>query len=130
MAVTTEAILAQGPAAAIRFIVLIGFVSLFSDMTYEGAQSMVGPYLDTLGASAIVVGIVAGFGKLIGYVIRLLSGYVMRAVIGSMAPRRRRGTVFGLFHAMFGIAWFIGSALGCGGCGLVARAALVAVMNR
>jgi MFS family permease len=35
----------------------------------------------------------------------------MRAVIGSMAPSRRRGTAFGLFHTMFGIAWFIGSAL-------------------
>jgi MFS-type transporter involved in bile tolerance (Atg22 family) len=35
---------------------------------------------------------------------------VMRALIGSMAPRARRGTAFGLFHAIFGIAWFIGSA--------------------
>ena len=36
---------------------------------------------------------------------------VMRAVIGSMAPRERRGTAFGLFHTVFGIAWFIGSVL-------------------
>jgi MFS-type transporter involved in bile tolerance (Atg22 family) len=36
---------------------------------------------------------------------------VMRAVIGSMAPRRLRGTCFGLFQAMFGTAWFVGSAL-------------------
>lgn len=36
---------------------------------------------------------------------------VMRAVIGSMAPRDRRGTAFGLFHTIFGVAWFIGSAL-------------------
>jgi MFS-type transporter involved in bile tolerance (Atg22 family) len=35
----------------------------------------------------------------------------MRAVIGAMAPRERRGTAFGLFHAIFGVAWFIGSAL-------------------
>jgi hypothetical protein len=63
-------------AAAIRFIVLIGFVSLFGDMTYEGARSIVGPYLSTLGASATVVGIVAGLGELIGYAIRLLSGYL------------------------------------------------------
>ena len=35
----------------------------------------------------------------------------MRAIIGSMAPRERRGTAFGLFHTVFGIAWFVGSAL-------------------
>jgi MFS family permease len=36
---------------------------------------------------------------------------VMRAVIGSMAPPDRRGTVFGLFHAVVGVAWFVGSVL-------------------
>jgi len=62
--------------AAIRFIVLIGVVSLFGDMTYEGARSITGPYLATLGASATIVGVVAGFGELVGYGIRLLSGYI------------------------------------------------------
>jgi MFS family permease len=62
--------------AALRFIILIGFVSLFGDMTYEGARSIIGPFLATLGASATVVGITAGFGELVGYAIRLFSGYV------------------------------------------------------
>jgi MFS family permease len=62
--------------AAMRFIVLIGFVSLFGDMTYEGARSIIGPFLASLGASAAVVGITAGFGELVGYGLRLLSGYV------------------------------------------------------
>jgi MFS family permease len=62
--------------AALRFIILIGFVSLFGDMTYEGARSIIGPFLATLGASATVVGITAGFGELVGYGIRLCSGYV------------------------------------------------------
>jgi MFS family permease len=62
--------------AALRFIVLIGVVSLFGDMTYEGARSITGPYLATLGASATIVGVVAGFGELVGYAIRLLSGYI------------------------------------------------------
>ena len=62
--------------AAIRFVVLIGFVSLFGDMTYEAARSIAGPYLATLGASAAVVGFVAGFGELVGYAIRLISGYI------------------------------------------------------
>ena len=61
---------------AVRFIVLLGVVSLFADMTYEGARSITGPYLALLGASATVVGFVAGFGELVGYALRLLSGYV------------------------------------------------------
>jgi MFS family permease len=62
--------------AALRFIILIGVVSLFADMTYEGARSITGPYLGVLGASATVVGIVAGLGELIGFGIRLLAGWL------------------------------------------------------
>jgi MFS family permease len=61
---------------AIKFVVLLGIVSLFADMTYEGARSITGQYLAVLGASGTVVGIVAGFGELIGYGFRLVSGYV------------------------------------------------------
>jgi MFS family permease len=63
-------------ASALRFVVLIGVVSLFADMTYEGARSITGPYLAVLGASGTIVGIVAGFGELIGYGLRLVSGYI------------------------------------------------------
>lgn len=59
-----------------RFIVLLGIVSLFADMTYESARSITGPYLALLGASATLVGIVSGFGELVGYGVRLVSGYV------------------------------------------------------
>lgn len=45
-------------------------------MTYEGARSITGQYLAVLGASGTIVGIVAGFGELIGYGFRLISGYV------------------------------------------------------
>lgn len=61
---------------AIRFIVLLGIISLFADMTYEGARSINGPYLALLGASATTVGIVAGLGELIGHSLRLVSGYI------------------------------------------------------
>jgi MFS family permease len=64
------------PSAAMTFVILLGFVSLFADMTYEGARAVTGPYLAILGASATVVGIVAGFGELIGYALRLVSGYL------------------------------------------------------
>jgi predicted MFS family arabinose efflux permease len=59
---------------ALRFVILIGVVSLFADMAYEGARSITGPYLAVLGASATVVGIVAGVGELLGYSLRLVSG--------------------------------------------------------
>lgn len=61
---------------ALKFVVLLGVVSLFADMTYEAARSISGPYLALLGASGTIVGFVAGFGELIGYGLRLVSGYV------------------------------------------------------
>jgi len=61
---------------AFQFIILLGIVSLFGDITYEGARSIIGPYLAVLGASASIVGLVAGFGEFIGYALRLISGYV------------------------------------------------------
>lgn len=55
---------------AFKFVILLGVVSLFADMTYEGARSTTGPFLALLGASGTIVGIVAGFGELIGYGLR------------------------------------------------------------
>jgi MFS family permease len=83
---------------ALRFIVLIGVVSLFGDMTYEGARSIVGPYLATLGASAAIVGVVAGFGELVGYAIRLLSGY-----IGDRTGRYWTVTIIGYILNLFAV---------------------------
>jgi MFS family permease len=62
--------------SALKFVLLLGVVSLFADMTYEGARSIAGPYLAVLGASGTIVGIVAGFGELVGYGLRLVSGYI------------------------------------------------------
>jgi len=61
---------------AMKFVVLLGIVSLFADATYEGARSVTGPYLAILGASGTAVGIIAGLGELIGYSLRLVSGYI------------------------------------------------------
>jgi MFS family permease len=55
-------------------VVLLGVVSLLADTTYEGARSVTGPFLAILGASGAAVGFVAGFGELIGYILRLVSG--------------------------------------------------------
>jgi predicted MFS family arabinose efflux permease len=62
------------PAAALRFVVSFGVVSLFADMTYEGMRSISGPYLALLGASGTAVGLIAGGGELLGYTLRLGSG--------------------------------------------------------
>ncbi|MBI3007066.1 MAG: MFS transporter [candidate division NC10 bacterium] len=61
---------------AVGFIIFIGVVSLFGDMTYEGARSITGPFLAVLGAGATAVGVVAGLGELVGYAVRLASGYL------------------------------------------------------
>lgn len=60
---------------AVQFILLFGVISAFGDITYEGARSVYGPYLGYLGASAIIIGIISGFGEFVGYVLRLVSGY-------------------------------------------------------
>src|SRR5574337_549745 len=59
---------------AFRFVLLIGVLSLFADSTYEGSRGMLGPFLATLGATGFVVGVVTGFGELLGYGVRLVSG--------------------------------------------------------
>jgi MFS family permease len=59
---------------AVKFVVLIGIISFFADFVYEGARSVTGPYLAILGASATLVGVIAGLGELLGYGLRLASG--------------------------------------------------------
>ncbi|MGE0578850.1 MFS transporter [Reyranella sp.] len=61
---------------AFTFVLIMGVVNLFSDMTYEGGAAMNGQYMATLGASAAVISITAGAGEFLGYVVRSVSGYV------------------------------------------------------
>ena len=60
--------------AAFSFILLMGIVSLFSDMTHEGAASIMGAYLSLAGASAAAIGFVSGLGEFIGYSLRIITG--------------------------------------------------------
>jgi MFS family permease len=64
----------QLKSAALKFVIAIGIVSLFADWAYEGARSITGPYLAVLGASGALVGFIAGFGELLGYGLRIVSG--------------------------------------------------------
>jgi MFS family permease len=61
--------------SALQFVLIIGIVNFFADFTYEGARGIVGPFLGSLGASAAIVGFVAGLGELLGYGLRSVSGY-------------------------------------------------------
>ncbi len=61
-------------SAAVKFVVMIGVLSVFADFTYEGSRSILGPYLALLAASGTAVGVVTGFGELLGYGLRLVSG--------------------------------------------------------
>ena len=60
--------------SAWRVVWWFGFVSLAADMVYEGARSMYGPLLASLGASAVVVGLVTGAGEAMALVLRLVFG--------------------------------------------------------
>jgi MFS family permease len=59
-----------------------GVVSLAADMVYEGARSVTGPLLASLGASAVLVGLVSGAGE--------ATALLLRVVFGSWADRSKR----------------------------------------
>jgi MFS family permease len=62
--------------AAFQFVLTMGVVNLFADLTYEGGGSINGAFLGTLGAGAVTVSIIAGLGEFLGYGLRVLSGYL------------------------------------------------------
>jgi hypothetical protein len=128
-------------SSAMKFVLMIGVLSLFADFTYEGSRSILGPYLAHMSVSATAVGIVTGFGELAGYSLRLVSGrladltgkfwpitifgYVIQmlsvpalalvdswpAAVAPMVPPQRRASAYGLFTAGYGLFWFLGSAV-------------------
>jgi MFS family permease len=64
------------PSKVLQFVLLLGVVNLFADMTYEGGRSILGPFLAQLGASAAIVSIVSGVGEFFGYTLRAAAGYL------------------------------------------------------
>jgi len=65
---------ASSSRVAMRFVLLIGVLSFFADFTYEGARSILGPYLGSLHATAFAIGVVTGLGELLGYGLRFFTG--------------------------------------------------------
>jgi predicted MFS family arabinose efflux permease len=72
----TAAVRRHAKSTALRFVLLVGVMSFFADFAYEGSRGILGPYLALLGASGTAVGVVTGFGELLGYGLRLVSGRV------------------------------------------------------
>lgn len=65
------------PAAGLsawRFVTTFGVVSMLADIVYEGARSITGPLLASLGATAVVVGVVTGVGEAAALILRVVSG--------------------------------------------------------
>lgn len=88
-----------------KFIILVGIISLFSDMTHEGARTIPGPFLGLLGAGAIIVSTVAGLGEFLGYAVRFVSG--------SLADRTRR--YWPITYVGYGVQMFSVPALALAG---------------
>ena len=65
---------AQPKISALRFVAWFGLVSALGDVVYEGARSVIGPYLATFGASAATVGLITGIGEAVALVLRLGTG--------------------------------------------------------
>ncbi len=62
--------------AAMSFIVLMAVVSLFNDMTFEGAASVLGAYETLLGMPTVWLTAISGAGALLGCSLRMLFGYL------------------------------------------------------
>lgn len=66
-----------GPGPRLKawsFILAFGWISLLGDFVYEGARSITGPLLASLGASAVAVGLITGVGEAAALLLRLVSG--------------------------------------------------------
>jgi hypothetical protein len=69
---TSQSRLSISSSPAFVFVLTMGIVNLFSDMTYEAGGAINGQFMATLGASAAIVSITAGLGEFLGYALRSL----------------------------------------------------------
>ena len=74
--------------SAWRFVTVFGTISLLADFVYEGARSITGPLLASLGATGLVVGVVTGIGE----------AAALGVAAGVGAADRPHPTVLGVDH--------------------------------
>ena len=87
---------------AVRFIVCLGIVSLFADMTYEGAYSIIGPFFKELGMTAAQVGLISGAGEMIAASLRFSSSNCAHMCGFVVFPLGSSGSLSGLLAASQG----------------------------
>ena len=58
------------PRRVVLVFLLLGLVSLFADVVYEGGRSISGAYLAEVGAPAVAAALI-GVGEFLGLVLRL-----------------------------------------------------------
>src|SRR5215212_11596555 len=102
-----------------RTVLWLGVVSLLVDLVYEGARSITGPFLASLGASALVVGLVTGAGEAAALGFRLFSG-----PLADRSGRYWSWTVTGYAMTVVCVP-LLAVAPFVGGAGLVLASALV-----
>jgi hypothetical protein len=79
-----------GGRAALLAFVGLAMTSLFADMTYEGARSVIGPYMGYLGAGLVVAGAIS-VGDLVSYLFRFIGGEAAQRLA---SPRAYWGLAF------------------------------------
>src|SRR3954464_1172118 len=99
-----------------RAVVGFGVVSLAADMVYEGARSITGPLLASLGASALLVGLVTGVGESLALVLRLPFGTRVDRSGGYWPATIAGYTLTAVCVPLLAVTPFVGAAglaLGC-----------------
>lgn len=66
----------QQQKSALVFLVFLGFISLLSDFTHEGARSIYGSYLGLIGVSAFLISLISGLGEFLGQALRIGTGII------------------------------------------------------
>jgi MFS family permease len=89
----------------LRFVLAFGVVSGLSDVVYEGARSITGPWLASFGAGAALVGLITGAGETVALVLRLPFG-VLADRTGRVWPITVAGYAITLVAApLLAVAW-------------------------
>ncbi len=114
---------------ALRFVLMVGAMSFFADLTYEGSRSIIGQYLGLPGADrtgrhwpiAIGFGLCAGYAPLafLGGFWPILIGVclwglgmgvhesIIPAAVADTVPPDRRASAYGVFTGVYGIAFSV-----------------------
>ena len=95
-----------------RSIWMLGFVSLFMDISSELIHSLLPVFMvSSLGATAFAVGIVEGIAELTALIGKGIRGAPRDALVADLAPPEIRGAAFGLRQSLDTVGAFLGPLL-------------------